>query len=223
MVTNPKRVEIGRYASEMTGIIALEGGGPFRLHDELDRRLLAEVGATSVVVLPTADAFERPEDLIHASQSWAERLGVSVEPLMVMRRTEAMETESAEIIMRSRAIWLVGDNPIHLRSVLKDTPVLNAIVALHEAGGLVVGAGGTASALCDPMIDPRGGALALGLGMVKGVAVVTESEKETPERHARTRKLANVPLIFLPSSSAVVRRGSTWEHIGASEIEGTLP
>jgi cyanophycinase len=207
----------------MTGIIALEGGGPFRLHDDLDRRLLSEVGATSVVVLPTADAFEQPDDLIESARTWAERLGVTIDPLMVMRRTEALQTENAAIISRSRAVWLVGDNPIHLRSVLKDTPVWEAIVSLHQSGGLVVGAGAPASALCDPMIDPRGGALALGLGMIKGVAVVAESEKETPDRHVRTRKLANVPLIFLPSSAAVVRRGEVWENVGAVEIEGALP
>ena len=207
----------------MTGIIALQGGGPFRLHDELDRRLLDEVNATSVIVLPTADAFEQPEDLVESARAWAKRLGVTVEPLMVMRRTEALETDCAATIHGARAIWLVGDNPIHLRSVLKDTPVWQAIVAVLESGGLVVGTGASASALCDPMIDPRGGALALGLGMVQGVSVITESEKESPDRHARTKKLANVPLIFLPSSSAVVRRDSAWEHVGPSEIEGTLP
>lgn len=207
----------------MAGIIALEGGGPFRLHDDLDRRLLAEVGATSVVVLPTADAFEQPEDLIASARSWAERMGVSVEPLMVMRRTEALESGIAEVLSRARAVWLVGDNPIHLRSVVKDTPLWEGIVHLHQSGGLVVGAGAPASALCDPMIDPRGGALALGLGMIKGVAVITESERETPDRHARTKKLANVPLVFLPSASAVVRRDGQWEFVGAHEVEGSLP
>ena len=48
----------------MTGTIALQGGGPFIANDELDARLLASVGATGVVMLPTADAFERPERLV---------------------------------------------------------------------------------------------------------------------------------------------------------------
>lgn len=207
----------------MAGIIALEGGGPFRLHDDLDRRLLGEVGAASVVVLPTADAFEQPDDLIDAARSWAERMGVTVEPLMVMRRTEALEPGPAEVVGTARAVWLVGDNPIHLRSVMKDTPLWQAIVDLHQSGGLVVGAGAPASALCDPMIDPRGGALALGLGMLQGIAVVTESELETPDRHARTKKLANVPLVFVPSSSAVIRRNGQWEFVGPHEVEGSLP
>ena len=73
------------------------------------------------------------------------------------------------------------------------------------------------------MIDPRGGALALGLGMITGVAVVSQSELETADRHARTRKLANVPLVFLPSSSAVVRRNASWDFVGPHDVEGALP
>ena len=207
----------------MAGIIALEGGGAFRLHDDLDRRLLTDVGATSVLVLPTADAFEQPEDLIEAARAWATRLGVTVEPLMVMRRTEALDDSNADVLRNARAVWLVGDNPIHLRSVLKDTPVWEAICQVLQAGGLVVGVGAPASALCDPMIDPRGGALALGLGMITGVAVVSQSELETADRHARTRKLANVPLVFLPSSSAVVRRNASWDFVGPHDVEGALP
>ena len=48
----------------MAGTIALVGGGPFTANDDLDRRLLAAVGADRVVVLPTADAFEEPATLI---------------------------------------------------------------------------------------------------------------------------------------------------------------
>jgi hypothetical protein len=53
------------YARDMgdstdKGIIVFQGGGAFTAHDELDRRLLGEVKAKKVVVLPTADAFERP-------------------------------------------------------------------------------------------------------------------------------------------------------------------
>ena len=42
----------------------MQGGGPFTSNDELDRRLLEAAGATRVVVLPTADAFEQPADLV---------------------------------------------------------------------------------------------------------------------------------------------------------------
>ena len=174
----------------MTGVIALQGGGPFTANDDLDARLLAEVGAIGadgadgagrrVVVLPTADAFEHPERLVTAAIGWAERLGVEVEALMVLRRGEAMDDGAAEVVRAARAVYLVGDQPLHLRSVLKDTPLWHAIVDVLAAGGLVVGVGACASALCDPMVDPRGGAFTLGLGMVTGLGVVTPSRAGRP-------------------------------------------
>ena len=207
----------------MPGTIVLQGGGPFTLHDDLDRRLLTEARADRVVVLPTADAFERPEVLVAAAMSWAERLGVQVEALMVMSRPEAMDEGAASVVRSSRAVWLVGDNPIHLRSVVKDTPIWEAMHDVLRAGGVVVGCGASASALCDPMLDPRGGALALGLGLVNGMAVVTQSENLTHDRQARVRKLTNVPLVFLPSTSALSKTDAGWESIGPHESVGELP
>lgn len=207
----------------MPGTIVLQGGGPFTLHDDLDRRLLTDARADRVVVLPTADAFERPEVLVAAAMSWAERLGVQVEALMVMSRPEAMDDGAAAVVRASRAVWLVGDNPIHLRSVVKDTPIWEALHDVLRAGGVVVGCGASASALCDPMLDPRGGALALGLGLLNGMAVVTQSENLTHDRQARVRKLTNVPLVFLPSTSALSKTDAGWESIGPHEAVGELP
>ena len=51
--------------------LALFGGGPFTANDDLDRSLLAAAGATRVVVLPTADAFEDPAALVTRAMSWA--------------------------------------------------------------------------------------------------------------------------------------------------------
>ncbi len=122
----------------MPGIIALQGGGPFVANDVLDARLLAEVGATEVVVLPTADAFEQPERLVADSMNWAERLDLQVEALMVLRRPDALDEGAAAVVRRARAVYLVGDQPMHLRSVLKDTPLWDALRDVLTNGGLVV-------------------------------------------------------------------------------------
>ncbi|MEX2625513.1 MAG: hypothetical protein WD225_01450, partial [Ilumatobacteraceae bacterium] len=111
----------------MSGIIALEGGGPFTANDELDRALLAEVGADRVVVLPTADAFENPAEMVATAEAWGERLGIGVEALMVLQRGEALETGPAAAVDAARAVYVVGDSPIHLRSVLNDTPLFDAL------------------------------------------------------------------------------------------------
>ncbi|MFM8848598.1 MAG: hypothetical protein ACKOHN_11225, partial [Actinomycetota bacterium] len=107
--------------SDSKGIIVFQGGGAFTAHDDLDRRLLAEVAAKKVVVLPTADAFERPEVWVTAAMSWGERLGVEIDALMVMRRVEAMETDAAGAGREAVAVGVVGDNASRLRSVLWDT------------------------------------------------------------------------------------------------------
>ena len=207
----------------MPGTVVLQGGGPFSVHDDLDRRLLSEAQADRVVVLPTADAFERPEVLVSAAMSWAERLGVDVEALMVMSRPEAMDEGAADVVRSARAVWLVGDNPIHLRSVVKDTPIWDALHDVLQAGGVVVGCAASASALCDPMLDPRGGALALGLGLLSGMTVVPQSETLTPDRQSRVRRLTDVPLVFLPSTSSLLRTDAGWEAVGPLEVVGELP
>ncbi|MFT3852215.1 MAG: hypothetical protein QM733_05695 [Ilumatobacteraceae bacterium] len=208
----------------MTGTVALQGGGPFTANDELDRRLLAAVGAERAVVLPTADAYEHPERLVASAMSWGERLEVDVEALMVMRRAEANDDSAAAVVAAAKAVYLVGDQPLHLRSVLKGTPLWQAILGVVDAGGLVVGVGGSADALCDPMIDPRGGAFTLGLGLVRGLALVTQAETWSPERLHRTRKLADTPLAVLASGTALVRApDGSWEQVGVIELEGDLP
>jgi cyanophycinase len=208
----------------MIGTIALQGGGPFSANDELDARLLAAVGAGDVVVLPTADAYERPERLVAAAMSWGERLGVGVEALMVLRRGEATEQGAADVVRRARAIYLVGDQPLHLRSVLKDTPVFHALREVLAKGGLVAAVGGSAAALCDPMVDPRGGAFTLGLGLVGELALVTEAETWSPERLHRTRDLANTAVAVLRTGDALVRVDGAWEIVGHADIvHGQLP
>ncbi|MBI5087900.1 MAG: tyrosine-protein phosphatase [Actinobacteria bacterium] len=200
----------------------LQGGGPFVANDELDRRLLAEAGASGIVMMPTADAFEHPERLVAAAMTWGERLDLEVEALMVLGRADALDEGAAGVVRRAKVVYLVGDQPLHLRSVLKDTPVWTALGDVLAAGGVVVGVGGSGSALCDPMVDPRGGAFTLGLGMVNGVAFVSASETWSLERLHRTLKLANTPVLCSPTGSAAIVRDGAWEHVGAIELHGDL-
>ena len=207
----------------VTGTIALQGGGPFTANDDLDRRLLIEVGAQKVVVLPTADAYEHPDRLVETARTWGSRLGVDVEALMVLDRRGALEEAHAAAVAAARAVYLVGDSPMHLRSVMKDTPVWAGVSRVLTEGGLVVAVGTSAAAICDPMVDPRGGAFTLGLGLVSGLALITEAETWSADRLHRTRKLATMPLGILPTATALVRREAGWENVGGAEVVGELP
>jgi cyanophycinase len=208
----------------VAGTIALVGGGPFRSNDELDRRLLSAVPAERVVVLPTADAFESPGDLVAAAMSWAERLDVDVDALMVLQRHDAEDEGAADVVRAAPAVYLVGDSSMHLRSALKDTPVYAALVEQLAGGGLVVAVGPCAAAVCDPMLDQRGGAFTLGLGLVTGFAVIPEADTWSEERLQRTLSLADTAVVELPTGAAVVGHDGAWELIGvpAPTVHGDL-
>ena len=203
-----------------SGTLVLEGGGPFVANDDLDRRVLA--GIDRVVVLPTAEAFEQPADMVAAAQAWGARLGIDVEPLMVLTRPDATP-EAAAVIDSVSAVVVAGDSSNHLRSVLKGTAVLDSLFGLLDRGGVLIGVGPSASALCDPMTDRRGGAFALGLGLVSSLAIVTEIEGWPPDQLERARTLANTPLAELSTGDALIRSGGTWELVGEPNVHGELP
>jgi hypothetical protein len=205
------------------GVVALQGGGPFEHNDELDRRLLAEAGIDRVVMLPTADAFEQPTRLVAAASAWGERIGVAVEPLMVMTRGDAEDPQAAASIDAVEAVVLAGDSASHLRSVLKDTPLFDALVRLVARGGTVIACGPCAAALCDPMTDQRGGGFAIGLGLVTGLAVIPGCEHWPREQIERAHTHADTPVVDLPTGSAIVRRGDTWQLVGDATVHGELP
>jgi cyanophycinase len=204
----------------MAGIVALQGGGPFVANDEVDRRLLD--GIDRIVVLPTADAYEQPQLLVDAALAWGTRIGVVVEPLMVLTRDQA-DAAAAAVVAAAPAVFLAGDSASHLRSVLKDTPLFEAIVGVVARGGTLIASGASAAALCDPMSDQRGGGFALGLGLVSGMAVIPASESWPHEQLERAHGLATTPLADLPTGSALIRRDQTWELVGNVTLQGDLP
>ena len=202
----------------MTQYVVLQGGGPFTANDEFDAQLLS-AHPGYVAVLPTAEAFENPDDLVQRSVSWAKRLGVTTKLCAVYSRADAREESFATLIEQAAVVYVVGDSPIHLRSTLKDTVVFDALAA-HSC---VVATAGSAAAMCDPMVDPRGGAFALGLGLVRGVAAITESEKWPDERLQRSLSLANTSVAEIPTGAALIYDNGTWSTHGAVVLHGPLP
>ena len=156
---------------------------------------------------------------------WAERLDVDVEALMVLQRHDAEDEGAADVVRGARAVYLVGDSSMHLRSALKDTPVLAALGDVLAAGGLVAAVGPSAAALCDPMLDQRGGAFTLGLGLVRGRRRRSRRPRTwSEERRQRTLSLADTPVVELPTGSALLRGR---RRLGAGRrrpiVHGELP
>jgi len=201
----------------VSGPLALVGGAEFTpAVREVDRLLLDLTGATEVVVLPTAAAFEHPERAVANAVQHFEGLGVSARGLPLLARPDAHDPANVDALRSARLVYLAGGSPLHLKSVLKDTPAWDAIVAGHHAGAGLAGSSAGAMVLTDPMTDPRGGAFTIGLGLVTGLAVVPHAEQWSHDRLRRTIDLdQGFALVVLHSGAAAVRLADgSWRAFG---------
>ena len=114
-------------------------------------------------------------------------------------------------------IYLTGGSPLHARSTLLRTAVWEALVDASGAGATVVGSGAGGNVLCDHMVDVRGGAFTLGLGLTDELAIVSRANTLSAERIARTVQLAPPGLLVaaVDERSAVINRpDGSWETVG---------
>jgi cyanophycinase len=75
--------------------------------------------------------------------------------------------------------------------------------------------------LCDPMVDPRGGALTLGLGLLTQLAVIPHHDTWSEEKAHRTLKIApaGMPIAGVDERSALLRApDGTWSTAGAGTV-----
>jgi cyanophycinase len=205
----------------MPGPLALVGGAEWREGCTFDRILLAESGADEVLVLPTAAAYEHPERAVETAEAWFAGLGAKARGLMVLARPDAEHEANVAAIRDARFIYLSGGSPLHLRSVLKDSPAWDALCAAWEAGAVLAGSSAGAMALCDPMVDPRGGAFTLGLGLLAQVAIIPHHDTWSPEKAKRTITLAakGVPVVAIDERTALIRgRDGAWTVDGVGGV-----
>ncbi len=199
----------------------LVGGGEWQDGCTFDRTLLADAGNPEVLVLPTAAAYEHPERAVETAVGWFESIGGRARGLMVLHRAEAEDPDMAAVVRGAKFVYLAGGSPMHLRSVLKDSPVWDALVATWNDGATLAGSSAGAMVLCDPMVDPRGGAFTLGLGLIGQVAVIPHHDTWSPEKAKRTIELAppGLPLAALDERTAIILRpDGTWRVEGAGKV-----
>ena len=75
----------------MTGTLALVGGAEWTEGCDFDAELLEASGGRSVLIVPTAAAYENPSHVGRPGREWFEGLGASVDVLEVYRRADALE------------------------------------------------------------------------------------------------------------------------------------
>lgn len=205
----------------MPGTLALVGGGEFRDGCDFDRGLLDASGADEVLVVPAGAAFEHPDRLVGAAERWFEGLGGAARGLPVLTRRDALDPANAEQVRTARFVYLAGPSPMHLRSVLKDTPTWDALVDAWRGGAVVAGSSAGANVLTDPMVDPRGGAFTVGIGLIAPLAVVPHADTWSDDKLHRTQALAPkaTPVVGIDERTALLRSpDGTWRAEGAGTV-----
>lgn len=189
----------------MSGSLALVGGREFTEGCSFDRALAH--GTDEVLLVPAALAYENPIAAIERATEWFGAMDVGVRVLDVYRRAQAMEPDTVAAAADARFVYLTGGSPMHLRSVLKDTPLLEALVGAWNGGATVATAGEAASVLCSHMVDSRGGAFTVGLDLVTTMTIVPRYNQWSPDKWHRTVELAQpgLPVVGIDEATALIR------------------
>jgi cyanophycinase len=205
----------------MPGTLALVGGAEWRVGCDFDKELLEQSGGREVLVLPTAAAYEHPDRIVEAAERWFGELGGTVRALRVLTRPDAIDEANTASIRDASFIYLSKGSPMHLRLVLKDSPVWEALVEAWQRGAVLAGSGSGGMVLCDPMVDPRGGAITLGLGLIAPMAVIPHHDTWSEEKERRTLHIApkGIPVVGVDERTALIRDpDGSWRSSGAGEV-----
>ena len=201
----------------MSGPLALVGEGEWSEPCAFDGELLAHSGGTVVTVLPTAAAYEQPDLATARAAAHFARWDATVEVVPVLDRSAARVEANVEQVPAARFMYLASGSAMHLLSVLKQTPLWDAIVAASEGGAVLAAAGPSATVLCDAMVDPRGGGFGVGLGLVHQLSLIPRYERWSNEKSRRTIQMAPKGLVLagIPAASALVRSAQgVWAPAG---------
>ena len=110
---------------------------------------------------------------------------------------------------------------MHMRSVLRDTPLVTAIEAAWQNGTTVVLAGEAAAVACERMVDSRGGAITLGLDVIKSFSAVPRFNLWSAEKWQRTMELVrpDLPVVGIDEATAAIRDpDGTWTTAGVGSV-----
>ena len=217
--------------------MALVGAGEFLDQmAEFDRGLLEATGRDRprVVILPTASAPDGEATF----QGWAEMgirhfsaLGAEVEPVLVRTVAEGFDGAALQAIGEADLVYLSGGHPRHLLTILRESPLGDALRAAHARGAVVVGCSAGAMAIVGRTPDfrylPRARVpipfplrWRFGLGLVDGLAVLPHYDA-FPEAFSAFLAL-QAPrggvLLGIDEDTAVVGRNGAWQVHGRGRV-----
>jgi cyanophycinase len=178
-------------------------------------------------VLATAAGRQRPDLAVRNARSWFKELGLEVEELPAIRRSDVTSPKNAERASTGRLFYLVGGDPGLVPKTLADTPLWNAIVEAWREGAALAGSSAGAMALGEwTLIRDRRPGDALrryrpALSIVQSIAVVPHFDR-FGERWV-DGALAGAPrddvvLVAVDERSAALWRDGVWQAFGPGGV-----
>jgi cyanophycinase len=159
------------------GYLLLEGGAEFggRMADP-DKQALTLAGgpATPINIVPAAAAPDNNHQ--RAGQNgvrWFHQLGATnVSVLPLIDSASADDPDVAEILTKSKFIYLLGGFPRYLAQVLNHSRSWQAILTAYLSGAVIAGSSAGAMVLCEFYFDPISSQIAKGLNLVERICVL---------------------------------------------------
>jgi cyanophycinase len=208
--------------TKSSGTVALVGGDEWTEPcAAFDRRLLELAGTDEVLVLPTAAAFEHPDRAVERAAAYFDGLGAHATGIPVLNRRDAEADANVSTVRVARFVYIADGSPLHLRSVLKGSPFYEAIVYAYGRGAVIAASGAGATVLGDPMVDPRGGAYTVGLGLVPGLAIFPYHGRAADHLRERSVDLLarDGVLVGVDEQTALMRTGDDpWQVLGSGGV-----
>jgi cyanophycinase len=131
----------------MPGPLALVGGDELRPGNEPQDELLVRAAAGGpAYVLATAAARQRPDVAVANAARWFGALGLPVDELPALRKSDAVSRSNVERAGAGRFFYLVGGDPGLVPKTLAGSPLWEAIVAAWRGGAALAGSSAGAMA-----------------------------------------------------------------------------
>lgn len=207
-------------------MLALVGGDEFHPgNEEQDRMLAAAAKPGPAYVVPTAAARQGPAEAVANATRWFEGLGLKLQELPVLKRTDANAKEVAALSRDGGFFYLVGGDPGLVAQVLLGSRVWHAIFDAWRHGAALAGSSAGAMALCSHTLiraswPNRFNRRPLdALGVVPNTAVLPHYETFGHRWvDSARRELPGVTLLGIDERSAAVWSKDGWRAAGPGEV-----
>ena len=207
----------------MAGEIALVGGEEFRAGCEsMDLEITRSSGQdpARVLVIPTA-AVTGPAKAANDGVTHFDSLGADADQLMVLDGSQANDAGFIQPVEDAGVIYFTGGSPDHLLESLKDSLLLEAILAAVARGAVLAGSSAGAMVMGSLMRRPSSGGWVEALGIVPGTTVLPHHENSNPaevSQQLREQAPAGITVLGIDARAGCLGRPGNWRVVGSGNV-----